>query len=46
MTVILGLATGFLAGEGHRWPPGVHLLPAEVADRAARRVLGDPGKAP
>jgi adenosylhomocysteinase len=46
VTTLVIEATGFLASEGHRWPPGVHLLPAEVADRAARRVLGDPGKAP
>jgi adenosylhomocysteinase len=41
VTTLLLEATGFLAGEGHAWPPGVHLLPGEVADRAARRVLGE-----
>lgn len=32
-------ATGFLATEGFRYPPGVHPLPKEVEDRAARRYL-------
>jgi adenosylhomocysteinase len=40
VTTLLLEATAFLATEGHTWPPGVHLLPATVADRAARRVLG------
>jgi adenosylhomocysteinase len=41
VTTLLLEATGFLAAEGHTWPPGVHLLPDHVADRAARRVLGE-----
>jgi adenosylhomocysteinase len=40
VTALLLEATGFLALEGHRWPAGVHPLPAAVADRAASRVLG------
>jgi hypothetical protein len=32
-------ATGFLATEGVSYPPGVHLLPLEVQDRAARHFL-------
>ena len=34
-------ATGFLAAEGVSYPPGVHLLPEGVADRAARHLLGE-----
>ena len=32
-------ATGFLSTEGVEYPPGVHLLPGEVQDRAARHFL-------
>lgn len=41
VTTLMLEATAFLATEGHTWPPGVHLLPTQVADRAARRVLGE-----
>ncbi len=34
-------ATGFLAAEGIRHPPGVHLLPSEGQDRAAEHLLGE-----
>ena len=40
VTALMLEATGFLATEGGSWPSGVHLLPAAVADRAARLVLG------
>jgi adenosylhomocysteinase len=39
VTALMLEATGFLAGEGDTWPPGVHLLPAHVTGRAARLVL-------
>ena len=41
VTTIMLEATGFLATEGVRYPPGVHLLPKRVQDRAARRYLGE-----
>jgi adenosylhomocysteinase len=34
-------ATGFLATEGVEYPPGVHVLPRVVQDRAARLYLGE-----
>ena len=40
VTALMLEATGFLATEGATWPPGIHLLPAPVADRAARLVAG------
>ena len=40
VTALMIEATGFLATEGADYPPGVHLLPKEVQDRAARRYLG------
>jgi len=43
VTALMLEATGFVATEGAAWPPGVHLLPGEVADRAARLVLDRPG---
>lgn len=39
VTALLLEAVGFLAREGVTWPPGVHRLPAEVTDRAARLAL-------
>jgi adenosylhomocysteinase len=39
ITALLLEATGFLVTEGVDYPPGVHLLPKEVQDRAARHVL-------
>jgi adenosylhomocysteinase len=41
VTALMLEATGFAATEGAGYPPGVHLLPREVADRAARLVLGE-----
>jgi adenosylhomocysteinase len=41
VTALMLEATGFLATEGASYPPGVHLLPKEVQDRAARRLLED-----
>ena len=41
VTALMIEATGFLATEGVSYPPGVHLLPKEVADRAARHLLGE-----
>ncbi len=38
VTTLMLEATGFLAAEGASYPPGVHLLPKEVQDRAARRL--------
>ena len=38
ITALLLEATGFLATEGVDYPPGVHLLPKAVQDRAARHV--------
>jgi adenosylhomocysteinase len=46
VTALMLEATAFLATEGVEYPPGVHPLPREVQDRAARRYLGeDPGDA-
>jgi adenosylhomocysteinase len=39
VTALMLEATGFLATEGVSYPPGVHLLPLEVQDRAARHFL-------
>jgi adenosylhomocysteinase len=39
VTALMLEATGFAATAGASWAPGLHLLPAEVADRAARLVL-------
>ena len=41
VTALMLEATGFLATEGVSYPPGVHLLPEEVQDRAARRLLDE-----
>ena len=41
VTALMIEATGFLAAEGVSYPPGVHLLPEGVADRAARHLLGE-----
>ncbi len=43
VTALMIEATGFLATEGVGYPPGVHPLPKEVQDRAARRHLERPG---
>ncbi len=40
VTALMIEATGFLATAGVEYPPGVHLLPIEVQDRAARRYVG------
>lgn len=39
VTALMIEATGFLATRGVSYPPGVHLLPKEVADRAASYLL-------
>ena len=39
VTALMLEATGFLATEGAGYPPGVHPLPKEVQDRAARHYL-------
>ena len=39
VTALMLDATAFLATEGVDYPPGLHLLPREVQDRAARRFL-------
>jgi adenosylhomocysteinase len=39
VTALMLEATGFLATEGVSYPPGVHLLPKAVQDRAARHLL-------
>jgi len=39
VTALMIEAIGFLATEGVGYPPGVHPLPKEVQDRAARRYL-------
>ncbi len=39
VTALMLEATGFLATEGVGYPPGVHLLPKKVQDRAARHLL-------
>jgi adenosylhomocysteinase len=36
VTALMLEATGFLVTEGVDYPPGVHLLPKGVQDRAAR----------
>ena len=41
VTALLIEATGFLAAEGVSFPPGVHLLPKEIQNRAARHLLGE-----
>lgn len=41
VTALMLEATAFLATEGAGYPPGVHLLPKEVQDRAARLYLGE-----
>ena len=42
VTALMIEATSFLATEGVGYPPGVHPLPKEVQDRAARRYLERP----
>jgi adenosylhomocysteinase len=39
VTALMLEATGFLTTEGIDYPPGVHLLPKNVQDRAARHFL-------
>ncbi len=39
VTALMIEATGFLAREGASYPPGVHLLPKDVQDRAAEHFL-------
>lgn len=39
VTALMIEATGFLATEGASYPPGVHPLPKEVQDRAAKHLL-------
>lgn len=41
VTALMLEATSFLATEGGDYPPGIHPLPREVQDRAARRYLGE-----
>jgi S-adenosylhomocysteine hydrolase len=41
VTALMLEATGFLATEGVQYPPGVHLLPREVQDRAAKHLLNE-----
>jgi adenosylhomocysteinase len=41
VTALMLEATGFLATGGASYPPGVHLLPKEVQDRAAGRLFED-----
>ncbi len=41
MTALMLEATAFLASEGVGYPPGVHLLPKEVQNRAARLYLDE-----
>jgi adenosylhomocysteinase len=41
VTALMLEATGFLATDGVGYPPGIHRLPKEVQDRAARRYLGE-----
>lgn len=43
VTALMLEATGFLVTEGVGYPPGVHPLPKEVQDRAARRYLEGAG---
>ncbi|HEV2092106.1 MAG TPA: NAD(P)-dependent oxidoreductase [Rubrobacter sp.] len=42
ITALMLEATGFLATEGVGYPPGVHPLPKDIQDRAARRYLERP----
>jgi adenosylhomocysteinase len=39
VTALMLEATAFLATQGVEYPPGVHLLPKEVQDRAAKHFL-------
>ena len=39
VTALMLEATGFLATQGKSYPPGIHLLPKEVQDRAAKHLL-------
>jgi S-adenosylhomocysteine hydrolase len=39
VTALMIEATGFLATEGVTHPPGLHLLPKKIQDRAARLYL-------
>jgi adenosylhomocysteinase len=39
VTALMLEATAFLATEGVDYPPGVHLLPRKVQDRAAKHLL-------
>lgn len=41
VTALMLEATAFLATEGVDYPPGLHPLPKEVQDRAARHYLGE-----
>ncbi|MEW6638834.1 MAG: NAD(P)-dependent oxidoreductase, partial [Actinomycetota bacterium] len=41
VSALLIEATGFLTTEGVRYPPGLHILPEEVQDRAARLYLAE-----
>ncbi len=41
VTALMLEATTFLATEGVEYPPGVHLLPEEVQNRAAGLYLGE-----
>ena len=41
VTALMLEATGFLPTGGASYPPGVHPLPKEVQDRAARHLLED-----
>lgn len=43
VTALMIEATGFLATEGTGYPPGLHPLPKEIQDRAARRYLDGAG---
>jgi adenosylhomocysteinase len=41
VTALMLEATGFPATEGVQYPPGVHLLPKKVQDRAANHFLDE-----
>ena len=41
VTALMLESTAFLATEGVDYPPGVHLLPKEVQNRAARHFLSE-----
>ena len=43
VTALMLEATAFLVTEGTTYPPGIHPLPKDVQDRAARRYLGEAG---